>query len=180
MQDSLPAGGLRLCRAGVEPTGSLREVSDHLIPLPRAFPGAITVRPSRGIVRLAREVGARSRPVSGQRGRSPPPPARTITDWPNAYRLRAGGLRWAEARPLRTSPRRRAPPVRPCHRVVSTPRASARRDPPLATSRLPVSAQRETRPRFPGPPLRAVRRRGTLIRSRVRHRCTIVPRGEKP
>ena len=41
MQDSLPAGGLRLCRAGVEPTGSLREVSDHLIPLPRAFPGAI-------------------------------------------------------------------------------------------------------------------------------------------
>ena len=26
MQDSLPAGGLRLCRAGVEPAGSLREV----------------------------------------------------------------------------------------------------------------------------------------------------------
>ena len=47
MQDSLPAGGLRLCRAGVEPAGSLREVSDHLIPLPRAFPGAISVRASR-------------------------------------------------------------------------------------------------------------------------------------
>ena len=55
-----------------------------------------------------------------------------------------------------------------------------RPDPPLPTSRLPVCAQRETRPRFPGPPLRAVRRRGTLIRSRVRHRCTIAPRGEKP
>ena len=48
MQDSLPAGGLRLCRAGVEPAGSLREVSDHLILLPRAFPGAIRVRSSRG------------------------------------------------------------------------------------------------------------------------------------
>ena len=47
MQDSLPAGGLRLCRAGVEPAGSLREVSDHLILLPRAFPGAIIVRASR-------------------------------------------------------------------------------------------------------------------------------------
>jgi hypothetical protein len=32
MQDSLPAGGLRLCRAGVEPAGSLRTVSDHISP----------------------------------------------------------------------------------------------------------------------------------------------------
>ena len=31
MQDSLPAGGLRRCRAGVEPAGSLREVSAHVI-----------------------------------------------------------------------------------------------------------------------------------------------------
>ena len=60
MQDSLPAGGLRLCRAGVEPAGSLREVSDHLIPLPRAFPGAITVRRSRGAVRFTHEI----RPVA--------------------------------------------------------------------------------------------------------------------
>ena len=44
MQDSLPAGGLRLCRAGVEPAGSLREVSVHGILLSRAYPGAITVR----------------------------------------------------------------------------------------------------------------------------------------
>ena len=42
MQDSLPAGGLRLCRAGVEPAGSLREVSGHIIPLSRALPGAIS------------------------------------------------------------------------------------------------------------------------------------------
>ena len=48
MQDSLPAGGLRLCRAGVEPAGSLREVSDHLILLSRAFPGAINVPLGRG------------------------------------------------------------------------------------------------------------------------------------
>ena len=44
-----------------------------------------SVRPSRGIVRLAREVGARSRSVSVQRGRSLPPPARIITAWPNGY-----------------------------------------------------------------------------------------------
>ena len=42
VQDSLPAGGLRLCRAGVEPAGSLREVSAHVILLSRAFPGAIS------------------------------------------------------------------------------------------------------------------------------------------
>ena len=47
MQDSLPAGGLRLCRAGVEPAGSLREVSAHVILLSRASPGAIIV-PSWG------------------------------------------------------------------------------------------------------------------------------------
>ena len=44
MQDSLPAGGLRLCRAGVEPAGSRREVSVHGILLSRAYPGAISVR----------------------------------------------------------------------------------------------------------------------------------------
>ena len=43
MQDSLPAGGLRLCRAGVEPAESLREVSAHVILLSRAYPGAISV-----------------------------------------------------------------------------------------------------------------------------------------
>ena len=31
VQDSLPAGGLRLCRAGVEPAGALRKVSDQII-----------------------------------------------------------------------------------------------------------------------------------------------------
>ena len=46
MQDSLPAGGLRLCRAGVEPAGSLREVSGHRILLSRASPGAISVQVS--------------------------------------------------------------------------------------------------------------------------------------
>ena len=32
MQDSLPAGGLRLCREGVEPSGSRRKVSGHIHP----------------------------------------------------------------------------------------------------------------------------------------------------
>ena len=43
MQDSLPAGGLRLCRAGVEPAGALRKVSDHIILLPRTSPGARSI-----------------------------------------------------------------------------------------------------------------------------------------
>ena len=50
MQDSLPAGGLRLYRAGVEPAGSRRKVSDHLILLSRSLPGAISVRSSRDIL----------------------------------------------------------------------------------------------------------------------------------
>ena len=41
MQHSLPAGGLRLCRAGVEPAGSRCKVSAHRILLARACPGAI-------------------------------------------------------------------------------------------------------------------------------------------
>ena len=41
MQDSLPAGGLRLYREGVEPSGPLRKVSGHIsIPLSRALPVA--------------------------------------------------------------------------------------------------------------------------------------------
>ena len=47
MQDSLPAGGLRLCRAGVEPAGSRRKVSVHDILLSRAWPGAISIPASR-------------------------------------------------------------------------------------------------------------------------------------
>ena len=43
MQDSLPAGGLRLCRAGVEPAGAHRKVSDQLILLPRTSPGARSI-----------------------------------------------------------------------------------------------------------------------------------------
>ena len=45
----------------------------------------ITVRRSRGTVRLTREITACDRGVSGQRGRSPPPSARTDTASPNGY-----------------------------------------------------------------------------------------------
>ena len=38
MQHSLPAGGLRLCRAGVEPAGSRCKVSTHRVLLARAWP----------------------------------------------------------------------------------------------------------------------------------------------
>ena len=47
MQDSLPAGGLRLCRAGVEPAGSQRKVSVHVIPLSRAYPVASWIHAER-------------------------------------------------------------------------------------------------------------------------------------
>jgi len=41
MQGSLPAGGLRLYREGIEPSGSLRKVSDlHVFLLSRAYPDA--------------------------------------------------------------------------------------------------------------------------------------------
>ena len=43
MQDSLPADGLRLCRAGVEPAGALRKVSDQVILLPRTLPSARSI-----------------------------------------------------------------------------------------------------------------------------------------
>ncbi|HTA72403.1 MAG TPA: transposase, partial [Bryobacteraceae bacterium] len=44
MQDSLPAGGLRLYREGVEPSGSLRKVSGYIsILLSRTSPVARVV-----------------------------------------------------------------------------------------------------------------------------------------
>jgi transposase len=66
MQGSLPAGGLRLCREGVEPSGTRWKVSDYIILLRRASPvaswmvldGAIKA-PSliRFLARLVREAG---------------------------------------------------------------------------------------------------------------------------
>jgi transposase len=53
MQDSLPAGGLRLYRAGVEPAGALREVSVHLIPLSKASPDASWAHVRRKAVEAA-------------------------------------------------------------------------------------------------------------------------------
>ncbi|MBV8557968.1 MAG: transposase [Planctomycetaceae bacterium] len=48
MQDSLPAGGLRLCREGVEPSGSLRKVSGYIsILLSRTSPVARVVYAKR-------------------------------------------------------------------------------------------------------------------------------------
>src|SRR5690348_3127 len=48
MQDSLPAGGLRLYREGVEPSGSLRKVSGYItILLSRTFPVARAVYAKR-------------------------------------------------------------------------------------------------------------------------------------
>ncbi len=82
-QDSLPAGGLRLYRTGVEPAGSLRKVSAHGILLSRASPGAIGVglgpvqlggldergdaAPGSGAFVMTREQGVLSREGLGAR-----------------------------------------------------------------------------------------------------------------
>jgi len=48
MQDSLPAGGLRLYREGIEPSGSRRKVSGHItILLSRTYPDARVVYAKR-------------------------------------------------------------------------------------------------------------------------------------
>ena len=61
MQDSLPAGGLRLYREGVEPSGSLRKVSGYIsILLSRASPVARVVyakRPFAGPAQVLDYVG---------------------------------------------------------------------------------------------------------------------------
>jgi transposase len=48
MQGSLPAGGLRLYREGVQPSGSLRKVSDYIILLSRTSPDASWAHMRRG------------------------------------------------------------------------------------------------------------------------------------
>jgi len=61
MQDSLPAGGLRLYREGVEPSGSLRKVSGYIsVLLSRTFPVARVVyakRPFAGPEQVLAYVG---------------------------------------------------------------------------------------------------------------------------
>src|SRR5947209_6654708 len=60
MQDSLPAGGLRLCREGVEPSGSLRKVSGYI---PFSFPGLLlsqglsTSKPKRTVHMKLKRLG---------------------------------------------------------------------------------------------------------------------------
>ena len=88
--------------------------------LPRPPAGRVPPAPAGAVRALPLPLGVR-RPALG-RGPGAVAPARGDRA---RDRARAAGLRWAAARPLPTSPRRRAPPVRPCHRAVSTPRASA-------------------------------------------------------
>ena len=52
MQGSLPAGGLRLCREGVEPSGTRWKVSDYIILLPRTSPVASWIHAERLVHKL--------------------------------------------------------------------------------------------------------------------------------
>jgi hypothetical protein len=61
MQGSLPVGGLRLYREGVEPSGSLRKVSDlHVFLLSRAYPDASWAHARRKLFELA-DIAAKAR-----------------------------------------------------------------------------------------------------------------------
>ena len=60
MQDSLPAGGLRLCRAGVEPAGSLRTVSGLI------SPPFVSLPPFRGLLDASRVDGVVADPRPSQ------------------------------------------------------------------------------------------------------------------
>ena len=78
----------RNMRASVPPSGRTSPRPDGTVTA-----GGESVRPSRGIVRLALEVVAHSRPASGQRGHSPHPHTRTITAWSNGYAASLAGCR---------------------------------------------------------------------------------------
>jgi hypothetical protein len=52
MQGSLPAGGLHLCREGVEPSGPLRKVSGYIHPPSQDFPDASWAHVRRGFYDL--------------------------------------------------------------------------------------------------------------------------------
>ena len=81
MQDSLPAGGLRLYREGVEPSGSLRKVSDQcFILLSRACPVASGTFSKRS--RRSRRVGrSRCRISAPCRHRRPRGSDRSDSGW---------------------------------------------------------------------------------------------------
>ena len=84
MQGSLPAGGLRLCREGVEPSGSQRKVSGYIHPPFQDFPDASWVHAERLVHKLD-----------------------TFTDPQRAAQQRVRGLIWqfyADLKAYRASP----------------------------------------------------------------------------
>ena len=135
MQDSLPAGWLRLCRAGVEPAGSLREVSVHGILLSRAYPGAITVRvPGDGIHAVATGV-TQFRGKALPSDRSTQSVAALIPRAPNGYPPQAGPIprRRASERADDQRGRRRFS----CNRASTTLEWNSRAEPVFRRHRTP-------------------------------------------
>src|ERR1700740_3141577 len=85
MQDSLPAGGLRLYREGVEPSGSLRKVSGYItILLSRTCPVARVVyakRPFGGPdAVLAHLPATHTAPLLPTAGSSPSPASASLSN----------------------------------------------------------------------------------------------------
>src|SRR5215472_19081144 len=126
MQDSLPAGGLRLYREGVEPSGSLRKVSGYIsILLSRTSPVARVVyakRPFAGPAQVLDYVGLHS-------------PRSHLQQPPGVDRRRQGPV------PLERLPGSQPaedyePASRGVHPPLPDPRA-ARRVPPHPLLRLP-------------------------------------------
>ena len=129
MQDPLPAGGLRLCRAGVEPAGSLREVSAHVILLSRASPGAITVRSNRGCPIVGRQgttaVLANEAAVIAHVRRGPA----DSTASPDRYPVSAAISFSGQSRPAQSRAFARARPARPNHSYLLANVPSCREGP---------------------------------------------------
>ncbi len=131
MQHSLPAGGLRLCRAGVEPAGSRRKVPGHPVLLSRAWPGArrlplgcpedsdagaaALTRRVNGMAASARCLAVGSRPCSRARARDARPKGRDRHPLPAATRSEASmaSSAWLPAR-------QGSPVAKRCARTVTT------------------------------------------------------------
>ena len=140
MQDSLPAGGLRLYREGVEPSGSLRKVSGYI---PFSFPGLLL---SQGwSMPSGRSPDpARCSPISAATPIASPSPTAGL---PVDGRRARSRFRWKDYRATATARRLMTLDGRRVHPPLPDP-CVAGRVPPHPPLRLPRQrpSRRQTRP----------------------------------
>ncbi len=127
MQHALPAGGLRLCRAGVEPAGSRRKVPGHPVLLSRAWPGANGFRHGRHLRNLSAAFLQRLAPVEA--GQAAARSAATVDAFlePGVARQALALKRRPKPLPVRLRLRKQAMdnvPARPCKCDAAAPASS--------------------------------------------------------